>query len=1464
MTVETSFPSEKRRLSVLPALLFLRAHLIIVALVFLLLTSLGLRLYGLNWDSGNLIHPDERAIVWENTDGGSGKRGVSEIGMPDSLSEFFRVESPLNTHWFPYGSFPIYFLKLVSLITSPFVDEYSLTDYTLLGRGLNAFVDTGSILLVFLLGSRLYSRRVGLLAAAFTTFAVLHIQYSHFYTSDILLTFFALATIYLLAGVMRKPGWMTAALVGVPLGLGLATKVSMAPIFISVFAAYFLSYVSFENGKATFDNRKMVSTWAGLAITLIVSGAAFVIAQPYAIIDWRTFIADFREQSEMVRRIRDYPYTRQYEGTTPYWYHISQFAIWSVGPLLGIMSWLGLAFSAVLGVLRKNKADILILCWVLPYFLIVGQFDVKFLRYMLPVTPFLLLLASRFIFSAYDWLKARQAAGRKLASPRIASVLGAVTLVATALYAVAFMKIYSEPHAAVAAADWFRQNVPENAAATHETWDENIPGIAGGFRYQVIALDNYGDDTVEKRGRLINEVMQADYITMYSNRLYGVIPLLPERYPFTTLYYARLFDGSLGFELAYHRQNNPGLFGVTVGNDTFGKPGLVAPARYDSPTFNLGFADESYSVYDHPLVLIFKKTSSLSRQQLEQLLPNSSSTENVALPLMLNPQDLEAQQEGGTFSEIFNRDSIVNKIPELFWLLGIEFAFLVCLPIGLTVFSRLPDKGYLLTKMLALLMLAFIVFTLSSTHVMPFTRGTIWLTLVALAAISVAIVWTRHIPFLTLLKENWQRFLFFEAIFLIAMFSFYMVRLANPDLWHPYLGGEKPMDFAYLNAVTKSTYMPAYDPWFAGGFLNYYYFGQFQISTLMKWLGILPSVSYNLAVATWFALMAGGVFSIGYNLASLTLGARQPAQKDWKGFLLVSIAGFMAILFVLVIGNLDGVIQLIGNFKDDKPLSSFDFWGSTRAIHSDPDGFEITEFPYFTFLFGDLHAHMISLPLTTLTLGLCLTLIAGASYTSRRSWMLTIFFLSLVMGALRVTNSWDSVTYLLIVVLSVSIAEFLRTPRQLWQSLGRSALISGLVFLISYVLFLPFNLRFENFYANIHPSEWRTPIKDYFVIHGLFLFIVFIFLASMLVLRLADPIRTRLRWWGPKNTLLSLMGSLKSGTHNKMVIFFLLWLSLGSIAYFGYKGYTTAIMLSALVFVVCIAFLAEAHSHDEGRGVRLFTYVMLSTAIALGIGVEIVVLEGDINRLNTVFKLYLQAWVLFGIVAAFAAWSLLFAPVISLLKQPWAKAAFAVPLALLIISAGVYTVQGGRMRLANRFDTNVGLNRDGMAYMDVATYNDGESGNMQLASDKLAIQWLQDNVKGSPVVLEAVPQGRSEYKWYSRVSIYTGLPGLIGWNWHQTQQRAASGDITGRPEVARMLQEMRQRQHEGAQIYQTEDKELSLRLIEKYRIKYIYVGQLEVSQYSNGGLAKFDEMPTNILRLVYSNPGVKIYQVLDS
>ena len=213
------------------------------------------------------------------------------------------------------------------------------------------------------------------------------------------------------------------------------------------------------------------------------------------------------------------------------------------------------------------------------------------------------------------------------------------------------------------------------------------------------------------------------------------------------------------------------------------------------------------------------------------------------------------------------------------------------------------------------------------------------------------------------------------------------------------------MDFAYLNAVLRSTTMPPLDPWFAGGALNYYYYGQFMVATVIRATGIPSAVAYNLAVPLFFALTAGAAFSLGYNI---TEGARRWLRRAirpprWSAI----AAGGAAVAMTVVLGNLHGGGQLLRG-----AVSNFDFWAPTRMMPPDPPGFEITEFPFFTFLFADLHAHLMAMPLALLAIGLCLNTVL----LSRRGippWRFALSFalLALTAGAMAITNTWDFPTY---------------------------------------------------------------------------------------------------------------------------------------------------------------------------------------------------------------------------------------------------------------------------------------------------------------------------------------------------------------------------------------------------------------------------------------------------------------------
>ena len=141
-------------------------------------------------------------------------------------------------------------------------------------------------------------------------------------------------------------------------------------------------------------------------------------------------------------------------------------------------------------------------------------------------------------------------------------------------------------------------------------------------------------------------------------------------------------------------------------------------------------------------------------------------------------------------------------------------------------------------------------------------------------------------------RSHWKHILATEIVFLVLFLFSLSIRIGNPDLWHPWLGGEKPMDFAFFNAMLKSVYFPPENPWFSGHYINYYYYGYVIAAIPTKLLGILPSIAYNLILPSWFAMIGLGVFCIGFNLVAglrknsaisdPVLGTDQPVSRfDW-------------------------------------------------------------------------------------------------------------------------------------------------------------------------------------------------------------------------------------------------------------------------------------------------------------------------------------------------------------------------------------------------------------------------------------------------------------------------------------------------------------------------------------------------------------------------------------------------------
>ena len=1560
-----------------------------LCLAFALLSGAILRFSGLDWDAGQHLHPDERFLTMVET----------ALRWPSDLAEYFDASrnplSPYNHDYgfFVYGTLPLYLVKWLSIA----LDKTGYDQVYLVGRALSGLFDLGCVVLVYLLGRRLYGLRVGLFGATLLSLSVLNIQQSHFFTVDTFASFFALATVYLAVRASEDGHWWDYALMGLALGAAVASKLSLFNLgLVAALAAgahVHRSYARREGGLYVILEQAAVR----LLLAALLSVLFFRVAQPISfegpsVLNFslnEQWLANMREIGEMVSGERDMPPSHQWTNRAMLWFPWQNMVLWGMGLPLGLAAWAGWGLATFELVRKRRLNHLLPVVYVALVFLYQGTQFVKTMRYFLPIYPLLALFAAYLLVRVWDWAAQREQRGRREAAPLPAAqpapgsppaerhvrpwggltgrfgargpaaLLAVVVLAGTLLYALAFASIYWRPHSRVEASRWMYANIPKGATLANEHWDDALPlrldgkdGFGGWFKG--VEIPNYHEDTPEKLSLLVERLTQADYVVLSSNRLYDSIPRLPMRYPMATRYYELLFAGQLGFSKVAEFTSYPQLLGVAIPDQS---------------------AEEAFSVYDHPKVTIFKKTEAFAAERVRHLLGDGIDWDNILrlrpvvaaeapTGLNLSPADASIYQAGGTWAALYDRDALSNRLPLLAWALALAFLGLLATPLVFLALGGLADRGYAFGKALGLLAVGWGAWLVASGRLLPFGPVALGLALLALACASGLALWARRAAVAAFCRQRWRLLLAEEALFWGAFLAFAWVRAANPDLWHPAMGGEKPMDLAFLNAVAKSTYFPPYDPWFAGGYINYYYFGFVLVASLVRLTGIVPHVAYNLAVPTFFALTAVGAFSVALSLADsvhwLRRGARRavPARLASVSPRRLLSAGLAGALFVTVLGNL-GEFRLIleglqdlarVRFQSTIPglaglVSALDgarhllagqefrfrpewwYWNASRLIpHPPSEAGAINEFPYFTFLFADLHAHMMALPYTILALAFAVSLVRAerggahlaraasaaapplgggrvaaiaAGYSDRVPLAKAVGWLcaraattelaalslpALVIGALWPMNTWDFPTYAVLFGVALACREYRRAGRvdgaAVWGVLWRW----GVVLAAGYAFFLPFHRSYASAYGSVelwHGS--RTPLSAYLLIHGLLLFLVGSYLVWELLrgsghnsvvrlLRLA--LRRPLRLGRARGLYRKL--ARPSPWHNLAVDATVAAL----LVIVGVLILWQAVVAVAMVGVLLAALLALRPRPDPARQ---FALCLVGLGFALTAVVEVVVLKGDISRMNTVFKFYLQVWVLWGIAGAAALPSLLGwsrgpageaagrvdghaeaarpirggeeslrgradAGMVSVRGGAGWGALWRLALGVLLALSLMYPVLATWGRINDRFDEKGGLTLDGMAYMANTSYADREQ-KFALKWDKQAIEWLQDNVEGSPVILEAATP---IYRWGSRVSIYTGLPTVLGWDWHEKQQRAI---LPGGP-VERRANDVRA-------IYADANADQALYLLRRYGVAYVYVGPLERAYYPAAGLAKFERYAGVYWDLAYENAEVKIYRLRE-
>lgn len=550
----------------------------------ILVTAFLLRAFPVDWDGGYYTHPDEAHIY----------NVVFQLDMPKSLEEFFSPESPLNPKFFAYGSFPLYLLKgaagLFGLLDSE-LTHYG--DLYKIGRPLSAFFDTLTVLFLFVLARKLFgSIRLALVATGLYALTVFTIQNSHFYIVDTQLTFWSIATITNLTFAYSNKTAKFLVFASLTAGFAIATKftgVTLAPLVLLA-AALFPFHTQADNEIVSETLMRSIgySILATFLMTLLAIGL-----QPYVVIDFATFKENLALQLTMSKDATVFPYTIQYLNSTPYLYPLTQIINWGIGPTLGIaaiIGFLSITVRTFREILNKKITPLLfVTIFVWGAFLSVGGSAVKFMRYFLPLYPFLILGAALVLIQL---TKTKQRA--------VGLFLVGIIVVPFLWWTGAFISIYRTEHPWITASNWMHDTLPADTPIAVEHWDRSLP-LYSAHRFPTTDLALYEVDSPEKITQLVDTLYDSSYIVIASNRIYDAVPNLPTRYPATIKYYDFLFAGQLGFTKVAEFNSYPTFLGIT---------------RVDQK------ADESFTVYDHPRVQIFKKTA-FNKEAVAQMLYNS-------------------------------------------------------------------------------------------------------------------------------------------------------------------------------------------------------------------------------------------------------------------------------------------------------------------------------------------------------------------------------------------------------------------------------------------------------------------------------------------------------------------------------------------------------------------------------------------------------------------------------------------------------------------------------------------------------------------------------------------------------------------------------------------------------------------------------------------------------------------------
>jgi len=551
-----------------------------------------LRFYGLNWDQGSHIHPDERFLTMIG----------NAMRIPNTVADYFNPHTstfnPTNIGFgfFVYGIFPLTLNKILAV----FFSNDSYNSFTLQGRFLSALFDVLIVLLVYKT-IELFERKYNLNSSVkywtsfFYAIAVLPIQLSHFFAVDTFLNFFMFASFYFVLRFSFKGHLWNIVLSSIFFGLAISSKISA--IFILPLIIFFLFYRMFkkENEKFVsiafikqFLNKetlmgKIPKTTLLLCIYLAVAYITIRLADPY-LFEKGSFLeptisGNFWESVKSLKSFEGkdvwYPPAIQWINKPPIVFSLLNLVFFGVGLPYFVSIVAGFYF-----IFKKiRKIDLIVIfLWVFGFFLFQSTQFVKAMRYFIFLYPFLAIFAGvGFYYSTY----------------KLKNVFRIGILMIVLLWSIMFISIYSQKHSRVVASEWMYQNLKDKSVILVEYWDDALPVSTlntYGKTFMIEQLTVFDPDTSDKWQKMNYLLANADYLVLSSNKGWGSIPTVPEKYPLMSKFYQDLFDGRTSYKKTKEFTSYPSLRYLGIPID-----------------FPDDWADEVFTVYDHPKVMIFKK-----------------------------------------------------------------------------------------------------------------------------------------------------------------------------------------------------------------------------------------------------------------------------------------------------------------------------------------------------------------------------------------------------------------------------------------------------------------------------------------------------------------------------------------------------------------------------------------------------------------------------------------------------------------------------------------------------------------------------------------------------------------------------------------------------------------------------------------------------------------------------------------